>query len=350
MATNLSNTRRYKWPLLALLAVTLALLLVVLWRIDRSPRTDDAYIYADTINVVPEVNGRIIELLVQDNQPVKQGDVLFRIDPRPHQATLAQATARLETLDKQIMLTQRTVKAQEYNAASVRSAVDRAKAVAEKANETLSRIEPLQGRGYASAEEVDRAKTAQRSAHAELNVALSQAQQATAAVSGIDALVAQRSVVLAEIALAELNLEYTVVRAPFDGRVVSLKTTVGQFASALKPLFTLIDTRHWYVVANFRETELGSIQSGMPATLYLMTKSDQSFAGTVDSVGYGVLPNDGGLILEGLPRVERSINWVHVSQRFPVKIRVDQPAPELFRLGASAIAIAHRSQQPHSSR
>ena len=97
--------------------------------------------------------------------------------------------------------------------------------------------------------DADGARTAQRATQAELSAAQLQAQQAAAAVSGVDALVAQRAVIMAEIALAELNLEYATVRAPFDGRVVSLKTSTGQFATALKPVFTLIDTRHWYVVA-----------------------------------------------------------------------------------------------------
>ncbi|HTY03644.1 MAG TPA: HlyD family efflux transporter periplasmic adaptor subunit, partial [Rhodocyclaceae bacterium] len=297
MTPNSDSKHKTDWRLLALVLITLAVLALVLWRIDRSPRTDDAYVYADTINVVPEVSGRIIDLPVHDNQAVRQGDVLFRIDPRPYQDALERAKARLAALDKQIMLTGRTVKAQEYNAASVRSAVERARAAAQKAEDTLRRVEPLLGQGYASAEEVDQARTAQRATKAELDATLSQAQQAAAAVSGTDALVAERTVLLAEIAIAELNLEFTVVRAPFDGRVVSLKTSVGQFVSAQKAFFTLIDTRQWYVVANFRETELKDIVSGTPATLYLMNDPSRSFAGTVDAIGYGVLPNDGGTVV-----------------------------------------------------
>ena len=220
----------------------------------------------------------------------------------------------------------------------MKAAVDSAPARSPAGRDTLRRTEPLLTQGYVSAEEVDRARTAQRSAQAELDAAQLQAQQAAAAVSGVDALVAQRAEVEAQIAIAQLNLEFTEVRAPFDGRVVSLHTTVGQFASALKPVFTLIDTRHWYVVANFRETDLKGIHAGTPATVYLMSDTGKRFHGTVDSIGYGVLPDDGGLVLEGLPRVQRSINWVHVSQRFPVKIAVSNPDPDLFRIGTSAVA------------
>jgi multidrug efflux system membrane fusion protein len=203
-------------------------------------------------------------------------------------------------------------------------------------------MKPLLSQGYVSAEDVDRARTAQRATQAELSAAQLQAQQAAAAVSGVDALVAQRAVVMAEIAIAELNLEFATVRAPFEGRIVSLKTSTGQFASALKPVFTLIDTRRWYVVANFRETELKGVRSGTPATVYLMSDTSQRFEGAVDSISYGIASDESGLALPGgLPRIQRTLNWVHVSQRFPVKIRVDHPNPELFRVGTSAVAVLH---------
>lgn len=340
MATTAGKTSKRKWPAIILVVVTLLLLVYVIRVWDRTPRTDDAYVYADTIDVVPEVNGRIVELPVRDNQAVKQGDLLFRIDPRPYQDALTRGEASLVALDRQIELTQRTVNAQQYNAQSVRAAVERARAAAGQASDTLHRMEPLLSHGYVSAEDVDRARTAQRATQAELNAAQLQAQQAAAAVSGVDALVAQRAVIMAEIATAELNLEYATVRAPFDGRVVSLKTSTGQFATALKPVFTLIDTRHWYVVANFRETELKGVRAGTPAMVYLMSDTGQRFQGAVDSISYGIASDEAGLALPGgLPRIQRTLNWVHVSQRFPVKIRIDNPNPELFRVGTSAVAV-----------
>ena len=319
---------RSKFPALLVVALALVALVFVIWRVDSAPSTNDAYASADTIDVVPEVSGRIVELAVTDNQAVKQGDLLFRIDPRPYEANLAKAEASLAALDKQIMLTQRSVDAQQFGA----------RAAAKQASDTLRRTEPLLREGFVSAEEVDRARTAQRAAEADLNAVLLQAQSAASSVSGVDALVAQRAAVEADIALTKLHLEMATVRAPFDGRVISLKTSVGQFASAMRPIFTLIDTRHWYVIANFRETDLKNIRSGTLATIRLMSDSGKTFEGKVDSIGYGVLPDDGGLVLGGLPKVSRSINWVRVAQRFPVKIMVDKPDPEMFRIGASAVA------------
>ena len=338
MESSLKKAPRNKLPALLLALLALVVLIFVIWRVDSKPATDDAYVSADTIDVVPEVSGRIVELAVVDNQQVKQGDLLFRIDPRPYEASLAKAEASLAALDKQIMLTQRSVDAQKFAAGSVEATVGKARAAAKQASDTLRRTEPLLAQGFVSAEDVDRARTAQRASEADLNAVLLQAQQAASAVSGVDALVAQRVAVEADIALTKLHLEMATVRAPFDGRVVSLKTSIGQFASAMKPIFTLIDTRHWYVIANFRETELKNIQTGTPATLRLMSDSGKTFNGKVDSIGYGVLPDDGGIVMGGLPRVSRSINWVRVAQRFPVKIMVDKPDAEMFRIGASAVA------------
>ena len=213
MATNMTTTpdtpHKKKFPAIpiALTLLTLGLLFYVIWRLDTAPGTDDAYAFANTIDVVSEVSGKIINLPIRDNQAVKQGEVLFQIDSRPYQHALNQARATLVELDKQIELTQRTVNAQKYNAAAVRAAVERARAAAKQATDTLRRTQPLLSDGYVSAEVVDQAKTAQRSAQAQLEAALLQSKEAAAAVSSVEALVAQRAVVQAEIAIAEMNLK-----------------------------------------------------------------------------------------------------------------------------------------------
>ena len=177
---------RSKFPALLVVALALVALVFVIWRVDSAPSTNDAYASADTIDVVPEVSGRIVELAVTDNQAVKQGDLLFRIDPRPYEANLAKAEASLAALDKHIMLTQRSVDAQQFGADSVNATVEKARAAAKQASDTLRRTEPLLREGFVSAEEVDRARTAQRAAEADLNAVLLQAQSAASAVSGVD--------------------------------------------------------------------------------------------------------------------------------------------------------------------
>lgn len=153
---------RNKIPALALVLLALVVMVFVIWRVDSAPSTSDAYASADTIDVVPEVSGRIVELAVVDNQQVKKGDLLFRIDPRPYEASLAKAEALLAALDKQIMLTQRSVDAQKYAASSVEATVAKARAAAKQANDTLRRTEPLLSEGFVSAEDVDRATGRQR--------------------------------------------------------------------------------------------------------------------------------------------------------------------------------------------
>ncbi|KMV68130.1 multidrug transporter subunit MdtN [Rosenbergiella epipactidis] len=337
MTTSNTPFIRRKWPLLVVVCLAIVALIGVIVTLQTSPQTNDAYVYADTIDVVPEVSGQIVEMPIEDNQKVKKGDLLFKIDDRQYRAMLVNAQSQLAALDAQIRLTGRTVKAQEYNAQSVSAAVARAQALVQQTTSSRQRLEPLVPQGFASQEELDQARTAEKAARAELNATLLQAKQATAAVSGVDALVAQREGALAQIALASINLERTEVRAPFSGTVVALKTTTGQFASAIKPIFTLIDSDHWYVVANFRETDLNDIHPGTAATLRVMTDHHRVFSGRVDSVGAGVLAS-GDSVIEGLPVIQKSINWVHVSQRFPVKIAVTDADPRLFRLGASATA------------
>ena len=324
---------------LAILLAAVALAVYVVYYLDHSPRTTDAFVQANTIGVASQVNGRIIRLPVQDNQAVKQGDVLFEIDPEPYKYALEKARASLESQEKQIGLTQRDVNSQQFAAAAARANIGRAQAQANQAADTLARIEPLLAKEYVTAEQVDQARTAKRSAEVAVQVARGDAERAAAAVSGVDALVAKLGELRAAVATAEYDLKHTVVRAPFDGRVVNLGIAQGEYAATGRQLFTLIDARNWYVIANFRETALKGIRPGMAAEVYLMADPSRRFAGTVHSIGFGVYPQDGGGSTNGLPSVPQSINWVRVAQRFPVRIRVDDPSAELFRIGASAVAL-----------
>jgi len=319
-------------------AAALALSIYVVRRVDSAPRTDDAYAYADTVNVAPEVNGRIVDLCIADNQAVRKGDVLFRLDPRPFEQVLAKAQASLAALDQEIMLTRRTVNAQKLAAAMATTNIERARALSSQATDTRQRMDPLAGDGFVAADQLDQARTAEQAAKVQLAAAELDARRAEAAVSGVDALVARREVIKAEIAQAQLNLEYATVKAPCDGRVVGLRISAGQYAGAGHPVFTLVDTERWYVVANFRETELAHIRPGCSAQVHLLGEPGQGYQGTVESVGCGVFPEDGGGDANGLPKVPKSINWVRVNQRFPVRILVPGADPGRFRLGESAVA------------
>jgi multidrug efflux system membrane fusion protein len=306
--------------------------------VNNYPRTDDAFVQADTIGMAAQVSGRIVSLETHENAVVRKGDTLFQIDPKPFELDAERLRAQLATLEQQIKLTQRQVDAQRFAAAASSAGIVRASVNVVQRQSTLDRVEPLLAEQFATAEQVDQARTARDTALSELNSAQLDHRRAVSAVGGVEALAAQRRELAAAIAHADYLLEQTVVRAPFDGRVVDLHIAEGEFAVAGKPVFTLIDTRVWYVVANFRETELAKMHPGGAARIYLMSDPDHLFAGTVDSVGGGVFPDEGGSA-QGLPKVPRAINWVHVAQRFPVRIRVIEPRGAFFRIGASAVAV-----------
>jgi multidrug efflux system membrane fusion protein len=162
------------------------------------------------------------------------------------------------------------------------------------------------------------------------------AEDAVGQVAGTNARVAAAE---AAVHAAELDLEYTRVRAPFSGRVVNLNISIGAFARAGAEVFTLVDTATWYVMANFRETQLRHIPAGAAVDLYLQSQPGRHFRGTVVGLGWAVLPENGTSVM-GLPRVERSLDWIRLAARFPVRIKVEDP-DESFRLGASAVATVH---------
>ena len=139
----------------------------------------------------------------------------------------------------------------------------------------------------------------------------------------------------AQLAQAELDLGYCRVRAPFSGKVVNLNISLGEFAHAGTPLFTLVDTGTWYVVANFRETQLPNIGEGSPAEVFLHFTRGKRFHGQVVGPGWAVAPEYGGSAM-GLPNVPRNLDWVRLAQRFPVRIQIDNP-DDSFRIGASAV-------------
>src|SRR3954469_23003154 len=272
-----------------IIVVSAVVFTLYVWGIvERHPRTDDATARANVVGIAPRVSGQILKLNVQDNQAVKEGDVLFEIDPEDYRLILAKAKAELAALDHQIA----------------------------QAHDTLRRLEPLLPNGFTTADIVDKARTAETT------------------------LRAQREGAVAAINLEELHLSYCKVIAPFSGRVINLNISAGAHVTAGIPVFSLLDTSKWYVVANFREAEIRYMAPGSEAIVYLSSAPNQRFRGKVQGIGWAVKP-EGEIDLppSGVPYVKRELNWVHVAQRFPVRIEVENPDPNLFRMGASAVAI-----------
>jgi multidrug efflux system membrane fusion protein len=149
----------------------------------------------------------------------------------------------------------------------------------------------------------------------------------------------QRSARQSAVDTARYHLENCRVYAPFDARAVNLTISEGAYAHVGQQMFTLIDARTWWAVANFREGQLKHIAPGMRADVYVMSQPDVRFTATVESIGFGVKPDPDriGTLETGLPNVQRTLSWVHLATRYPVRVRVHHPSPDLFRIGESAV-------------
>jgi multidrug efflux system membrane fusion protein len=367
---------------------------IVLFQVNHHPRTDDASVYANYIQFAPEVSGRVAKLAVKDNQYVQKGTLLFTIDPRSYEYTLQQALADQQLLEKQIGDAERRIAAESSaveaaNAgltssqmhlrvvtngiAAAHAVVVRAQAAVETAvaqrtlaSNNLHRIEPLLAKQYVTQEQVDEVRTKSQIAEQgllEAQAALQQAQaqeeqartqhlearagitmsqanlnQSIHAVDTLDSLKAQRPIKAAQVLKAQLDLERCRVATPFDGYITNLTISEGEYAKPGIPIFTLIDTRNWYVIASYRESDLRFIRPGRHVDLYLMGDPGRRFDGYVESVGFGVTPDDSKLS-NGLPDIDHTLNWVHLAARFPVRVKVQNPDPLLFRMGETAISI-----------
>lgn len=326
---------------IAAFAVAVWLAVLTHGRLDRRPRTDDAYLQADLVHMAPDVSGRIVALRVRDNQPVHAGDVLFVIDPEPFRLQVEQARAQVRGLEAQLSVTTDQVASQNTKADTASIGIGSAQAQLQLATSTLARLEPLLPRGFVTAEQVDQARTAQRTAQVSLQQARQQAQEARQGVTSTKPVEEQLAAARVSLALAERSLRLTEVRAPCDGLVTALDVAAGEFAAAGRPVFTLIDTEHWWAVGNFRETDLPGLEAGQRARVYVLGAPRQPVGGTLDSLGWGVAPDE-GMTLGGLPRVPRSLSWVRIAQRFPVRVLLDHPPPALMRVGASAVIVVER--------
>jgi multidrug efflux system membrane fusion protein len=267
----------------------------------------------------------------------------------------------------------------EAERAAVEASVVRLEAERDYAEDYLKRVEPLLAKQFVTADRVSEARSkrdaavaavreAQRkrvAAEAAVVEAQKRRQAAVAGVSqaraargsaavGIDqaredrsraqALLAQYAdrnarLAAAEAAVesAELDVGYCRVRAPFDAYVTNLNITVGEYARQSQQVFALVDDRAWYVMANFRETYVGVIKPGMAAEVFLMSYPNRRFRGVVQGIGWANYPEEGPTV-GVLPNVPRTLNWVRLASRFPVRILLEERDPERpFRMGATAV-------------
>jgi multidrug resistance efflux pump len=285
-------------------AVVLAAAAAAAWKYQlyiTNPWTRDGQVRAQVIQVTPRVTGPIINLPIRDNQRVKAGDLLFEIDPRTFEAALKQDRADLE----------------------------QARVNVDEARDEYRRVERIRKRdpGAVSAEEVTSRKNALRAAEAKVLAA---------------------EAVLDE---AQLDLEFTQVRAPVDGYVTNLNLRLGSQAVANQPVLALVDVNSFWVHGFFRENYIEGIQPGDHAVVTLMSYPDRPLEGHVDSLGWGIYQEDGSTGQNLLPSVSPTFQWIRLAQRVPVRVHLQEvPEDIALRVGTTASVLVMKGTAGSESR
>lgn len=285
-----------------------ALAIIAAWLVwnyyTQSPWTRDGKVRAEQVGVTPQVSGSILQLNVRDNQLVKAGDVLFRIDDTPYKIALLNARAQLD---------------------KAKAEVARAQAEQKKAASDASRRRHL-SQNFISAEDLENANTA-------LNTATTNLEAAKAVVG-----VAQ-----ATLDHAQWQLTQTEIKAPVDGWVTNLSTRVGDYAAVGHPVFALVDSRSFYVVGYFEETKLRNIRPGDSAQIILYS-SKQKLQGHVSSIGRAIVDQSVESGGDLVANIKPNIPWVRLAQRVPVRIEFDHLPPDTILVSGTTCTVAIGAQ------
>ncbi len=251
------------------------------------PWTRDGHVRAQVIKITPRVGGPIVALPIHDNQAVAEGDLLFRIDPRTYELAVEQAEAKLkQALASEIVKQDQAKRARDLH---------------------------RKDRGAISEQSLVRKEN--------------------------DLLVAKADVEVARANLhsAQLDLEFTEVRAPVDGYVTNLLLRYGSQTVANQPALALIDTGSFWVHGFFKETQIENIRPDNKVVVKLMTYPDIPLEGVVESMGWGIAQQDGAPAADLLPSINPSFDWIRLAQRIPVRIRLTHVPEQVdLRVGTTA--------------
>ena len=326
-----------------------------------NPWTRDGQVRAQVIQITPRVSAPIVKLPIVDNQFVKAGDMLFEIDPRTFEAALEQARAEydntldeIEALEKQVEAAQADVEAANANIKKAEAAIRGYAGRVEQAQAEYQRQQILDKERATSKKRVEAARgdyiavvNEKANAEAQLLEMKAQLSQARAKLSKAQADLgapgeqnARLRLASAKVREAELNLEFTQVRAPLDGYVTNLNLRLGSQAVANQPALALVDVNSFWIVGFFRENYIKDIRKGDRAIVTLMSYPDKPIEGHVDSLGWGIAQPDGSTGSDLLPNISPSFEWIRLAQRVPVRIHID-PLPEgvELRVGTTASVL-----------
>ncbi|MRX08295.1 biotin/lipoyl-binding protein [Pseudoduganella sp. FT25W] len=287
--------------------------------------TDDAYLRADDITVSPKINGYIAEVLVKENQDVKAGQPLVRIDPRDYNAQTEQYQAQIEIAHATADAVRAQVAEQESTVAQMRAQLAAARDNADFAKREVARYAPLVEIGAENAETLaTRRNQAEQSAR---QVAAQQAalDNAVKHIASLQAQVrqaeAQSGTARAQLKAADVNLESTQLSASADGRVGDLTVRVGQFAQPGTRLMSIVPLNTLYISANFKETQIGRMRLGQPAEIKIDALPGLKLHGHVESLAPGT-----GAQFSLLPPQNATGNFTKIVQRVPVRLAIDATA------------------------
>ncbi len=342
IAADKSQTTRdpvRRWTLIVLgLIVVLFLYSIIADRV--TPYTSQATVQAFVVRMAPDVAGRVIEVNVIDNQRVKAGEVLFRIDPQPFTIALQEADARLAGVGQ-------TIGASTAAVSSAQERLVTAKAKRDNTREQVARIFQLVEKGVYAEARADQATAQSQSAEAGVREAEADLERAKQELGPQGSDNPQFREALAAVEKAKLDLLHTTVSAPSDGVITNLQLTEGEFVAVGQAALTFIDTSDAWINANFRENSLENVKAGDPVELVLDTLPGRIYDAKVESIGWGVA--QGSIDPEtGLPKINEPMGLVRTPQRFAVKIEPNRAdyAPGSVRYGSQANVMVYASENP----
>jgi len=308
--------------------------------------TDDAYVKADNTSIAPKISGYLREVLVGDNEPVKTGQVLARIDERDFKVALDQAQSDVAAANAAIASRQAQLGVQQAVIDAAKATIEVDKATVTFAAQENKRYGDLAATGYGSVQNAQQAQSRIAGAQAALQRDTANLASALKQVDLLKAEIAQANAALARAIAAqnqaELNLGYTTIVAPIDGIVGNRTLRVGQYVQAGTQLMSVVPVAGAYVVANFKETQLTDVREGQAVDIAVDMFPGQVVHGHVDSIAPA-----SGQEFALLPPDNATGNFTKVVQRIPVKIALDrnsEPSIEL-RPGMSVIPTIETKSQ-----
>ncbi|MFX1675607.1 HlyD family secretion protein [Paraburkholderia sp. A2WS-5] len=284
--------------------------------------TDDAYLKADSVTIAPKVNGYVTDVYVADNQGVKAGDPLVKLDARQYQVALDQANATVDARNADIQHAEAQLAQQHANIAQTQAQQEVARVGLHHAQDEVARYAPLTAIGAETADRLAELKSQREQAQAKLAADTAAVEAARSQIAALTAQIAQARAQLeaarANAAQAQLDLDNTVVRSALAGRVGDRTVRVGQYVQPGTRMLTVVPVQQTYLTANFKETQIGRMRVGQPVEMHVDALPGHTLHGVVDSFSPGT-----GAQFALLPPENATGNFTKIVQRVPVRIRVE---------------------------